>query len=285
LATKDKPKSRPKSKSKSIPDVYIYGGIAVVGVLGVGAYLISQDPTLIQKLLGQPQPQQQPVIPTQDLEKEEQEALERGLNPYGMQNSGVPGGFGSGISQIPQRIGGGHVGETQEATGPFGLRAPVPGGPGAGGFTPSRRCNFNPADLTPATLETAKQYVRILDFPITPITNVIPRLEQCYYREIANYVNAGPTNPVYFAVEQAACAISSGAPFPIRNSATLKAAQVAKRHINQGNCYNSTLLPVPKRFNPVPVLETARAKAMRARALRAKKAAMAKYSYFAHGGE
>lgn len=283
---KDKPKSRPRSKSKSIPDIYIYGGVAVVGLLGVGAYLVSQDPTLLQKL---GLPGQQPAQPAQpmgeDLEKEESEALQRGMNPYAMENSGVPGGFGSGLSQQPQRIGGGHVGETQVATGPFGITAPVPGGPGAGGFTPSRRCAFNPADLTPATLETAKQYVRILDFPITPITNVIPRLEQCYYREIANYVNAGPTNNVYFAVEQAACAISSGAPFPVRNAATLKAAQVAKRHINQGNCYNSTILPVPKRLNPVPVLETARARAYRARALRAKKAAMAKYSYYAHGGD
>ena len=275
---KDKPKSRPKSKS--IPDIYVYGGIAVVGALGVGAYLVSQDPTLIQKLLGQ-QPQVQQA-PQEDLEKEEQEALERGMNPYGMQNSGVPGGYGSGPSQIPQPIGGGHVGQTGSVTGPFGVQFPVPAGPGAGGFTPSQRCSFNPADLTHATLETAKQYVRILDFPITPITNVIPRLEQCYYREIANYVNAGPTNPVYMAVEQAACAISSGAPFPVRNSATLKAAQVCKRHINQGNCYNSTILPVPKRANPVPVLESARAKAYRARM---RKAAMARYSYYAHGGD
>lgn len=275
---KDKPKSRPKSKS--IPDIYIYGGLAAVGILGVGAYLVTQDPTLIQKLLGQ-QPAQA-AIPQEDLEKEEQEALERGMNPYTNTNSGVPGGYGSGPSQVPQPIGGGHVGTTGQVTGPFGVRYPVPGGPGAGGFTPSPRCSFNPADLTPATLETAKQYVRILDFPITPITNVIPRLEQCYYREIANYVNAGPTNPVYFAVEQAACAISSGAPFPVRNSATLKAAQVSKRHINQGNCYNMTILPVPKRANPVPVLESARAKAYRARL---RKAAMAKYSYYAHGGD
>jgi len=265
-------------KSKKIPDVYIYGGIAVVGVLGVGAYVVSQNPNLIPQLLGQPQ--QQPAV-QEDLEKEEQEALARGMNPYGQTNSGVPGGWGSGASQIPQPIGGGHTGVTSQATGPFGIRFPVPSGPGAGGFTPSPRCNFNPADLTPATLETAKQYVRILDFPITPITNVIPRLEQCFYREIANYVNAGPTNNVYFAVEQAACAISSGAPFPVRNAATLKAAQVCKRHINQGNCYNSTILPVPKRANPVPVLETARARAFRARMRRA---AMAKYSYYAHGG-
>ena len=261
-------------KSKKIPDIYIWGGLGAVALLAGGAYLVTTNPNLLPQLLGQ-QTQQVQQPPQEDLEAEESEALARGMNPYANTNSGVPGGFGSGPSQIPQRIGGGHAGVTKEAVGPFGVRYPVPGGPGAGGFTQSPRCSFNPSDLTPATLETAKQYVRILDFPITPITNVIPRLEQCFYREIANYVNAGPTNPVYFAVEQAACAISSGQPFPVRNSATLKAAQVAKRHINQGNCYNSTILPVPKRYNPVPVLESARARALRAARIR--------YSRYAHG--
>ena len=97
---KDKPKSRPKSKS--ITDIYIYGGLASLGILGVGAYLFTQDHTIIKKLLGQ-QPAQA-AIPQEDLEKEEQEALERGMNPYTNTNSGVPGGYGSGPSQVPQPI-------------------------------------------------------------------------------------------------------------------------------------------------------------------------------------
>ena len=207
------------------------------------------------------------------------------MDPYKPTVGG--GGFswtqGAGGYPIPTagNIGGGtHVGQTQQATGPFGVKYPVPGGPGTGGFTPSPRCAYNPSDLPIATLETAKQMVRILDFPITPITNTVPRLEQCFYRELAGYVNAGPSNPVYLAVEQAACAISSGSPFPVRNAATLRAAQVAKRQINQGNCYNATLAPVPKRMNPVPVLESARARAYRA----SRRAAAKRYSLYAHGG-
>ena len=126
--------------------------------------------------------------------------------------------------------------------------------------------------------------MRIIDWPVTPIANTIPRLQSCYYREIANFVNAGPTNPVYFAVEQVACAISSGTPFPVLNSKSLIAAQIAKKHINQGNCYNATLAPVPKRFDPVPVIGTRRARALRAkkmaqaRAMRAQAMAYANYA-------
>ena len=260
--------------------LWIAGGVVALGAAGVYLYL---NPDLQYQLLGAvginyPKPEP----PQQNMEMEEAEALNRGMDPYKPTVGG--GGFQMTQGGIPSagNVGGGtHMGETQQAVGPFGVRYPVPGGPGAGGFTQSPRCQYNPSDLPIATLETAKQFVRVLDFPVTPISNTIPRLEQCYYREIANYVNAGPSNPVYLAVEQVACAISSGVPFPVRNAASLRAAQVAKRQINQGNCYNQTLLPVPKRFNPVPVLETARARAYRAR----KRAMASKYAYYAHGGK
>ena len=261
----------------------LWWGLGGVIVIGAGAYYLIQNPQLQYEIMnklgiGGGQTTAQVPLPQENLEMEEQEALNRGMDPY------KPTVGGGGFSWTGNVGGGTHVGQTQSAVGPFGVRYPVPGGPGAGGFTPSPRCAYNPSDLPIATLETAKQFVRILDFPVTPVSNTIPRLEQCFYREIANYVNAGPSNPVYLAVEQAACAISSGSPFPVRNAATLRAAQVAKRQINQGNCYNSTLLPVPKRFAPVPVLETARARAYRAR-MKSRRAMMGKYSFYAHGGK
>lgn len=276
-----------------IKDEHVYWGLGIVAVAGAGIYYLYQNPQLqyqIMNTLGIPynQPAAQVPIPQENLESEEMEALQRGMDPYKPTIGGT--GFswtqGAGGYPIPSagNVGGGtHIGQTQQATGPFGIKYPVPGGPGAGGFTPSPRCAYNPSDLPIATLETAKQMVRIMDWPVTPITNTIPRLEQCFYREIANYVNAGPSNPVYLAVEQVACAISSGSPFPVRNAASLRAAQVAKRQINQGNCYNQTLVPVPKRMSPVPVLETARARAYRAR-MNARRALANKYSYYALGG-
>lgn len=276
-----------------IKDEHIWWGLGGVIVIGGGIYYLLQNPQLqyqIMNTLGIPS--NQPAVgvaqPQENLEMEEMEALRRGMDPYKPTVGG--NGFqltqGAGGYPIPSagNVGGGtHMGETQQGVGPFGVRFPIPGGPGAGGFTQSPRCAYNPSDLPIATLETAKQMVRILDFPVTPVSNTIPRLEQCFYREIANYVNAGPSNPVYLAVEQAACAISSGSPFPVRNAASLRAAQVAKRQINQGNCYNQTFLPVPKRAMPVPVLETARARAYKAR-IRGRRSMMNRYAYYAHGG-
>lgn len=256
---------------------------AIIAVAGFGAWYLYTNPDILNKMMGKPTQAeqlaaQQPPI-DQNLEMEEAEAKGM-LPPFG------PSGVGGAQIQTPFAVGGsgnvnGSIGGPKNYPG-IGI-----GGPGLG-FEGAqvRRCMFRPADLVEATLQTARQYIRVLDFPVTPITNTIPRLESCYYREIANFVNAGPTNPVYFAVEQVACAITSGAPFPVLNSKSLMAAQIAKKHVNQGNCYNETMIPVAKRFDPVPVYGVKRAAAIKA--YRARKRAMAArraaaYNYYARG--